>query len=120
MAAVWIYGSGMPYTNNDLGFYLNIPNKTLQYYMLEPSPNIFKLPDYHRFDISATYTLKYKWYFLKTEFSIINLFNHNNIKSLGYNLNSAYNNKGQLNYILEKTTTNSLGFTPNLSLNFMF
>jgi len=119
-SSVWVYGSGNPYTSYDAGFYLNIPNGDKQFFLLEPIQNTLRLPAYHRLDISCTYTLKGKWYVARIGASIINLYGRNNTKSLYNRVNTLYDNNGNKNYFIEKISTNSLGFTPNLFINFTF
>lgn len=118
-SAVWIYGSGKPYTGIDYGFSLDIPNGTQRFFMFEPAQNSLRLPDYQRLDVSCTYSLKGYWCAAKIGLSIINLYGHSNMKSL-YDHLIKLNDKNQSTYIIERVNTNSLGFTPNCFINFTF
>jgi ferric enterobactin receptor len=119
-SAVWMYGSGRPYSSSGSGFYITIPNGTNRYFIVDSIKNSLRLPDYHRLDISCTYTLKRSLYTARVGLSVINLYGRDNVKSLYSHLIKTYNNEGGYDYIVENSYTHSLGFTPNFFINIAF
>jgi len=73
--------------------------------------NIFRLPDYHRLDLSATYNFYLGKATSSLGLSVFNLYNHTNVWYKEYEIVE--------DEIIE-TDINYLGFTPNLFFNVKF
>ncbi|MBT4409678.1 MAG: TonB-dependent receptor [Bacteroidetes bacterium] len=108
-SAVWIYGTGKPYTAPLGGYEITMPDGTMQDFVTIGEKNVFRLPDYHRLDVSAQY-----------KFTMGDL----GVGTLGLSLFNMYNRKNiwykQFEIIegeLIETNIELLGFTPNISFS---
>lgn len=114
-AATWVFATGRPYTAPSGAYSITLLDGTTQDFFTVTDKNGLRLPNYHRFDISANYKL------LKGEkgdnkrqeigyigFSVFNLYNRKNVWYKTFTIED-----GQ---ILE-TNVNYLGITPNLTLS---
>ena len=120
LAATWVFASGQPYTSPESQYFLDLLNGDSQSYIHISEKNGYRLPDYHRMDISASYHFyatnslgnrkKNSWSG-ETGLSIFNLYNHDNIWYRKYELD-----------VTPVTITNvkMLGFTPTLFLKMSF
>lgn len=113
--SAFTYQTGQPvtYANASYGYLdLNIPNYGLR--------NENRLPNYHRLDVSATYTPKKyenkKW---KGEwvFSVYNIYNRNNASSISF-LTDENTSTGTTRNITQQNTI--FGMLPSVAFNFKF
>jgi hypothetical protein len=111
-----IYATGRPYTSPSGAYTITLLDGSTQDFFTVTSKNSVRLPDYHRFDVSATYKLlmgsrsdKKRRDLGTVSFSIFNLYNHLNIWYKQYTIEDSK--------IIE-TNINYLGITPNISLSF--
>ncbi|MGB5170094.1 MAG: carboxypeptidase-like regulatory domain-containing protein [Eudoraea sp.] len=106
------YRTGKPFTEpeeGDNGLDLSTFPISINY----QEPNSSRLPDYLRADVSAIYDFKLsKRVKAQAGFSILNIFNKENILNTFYRVN----NQDQI----EKVDNISLGFTPNISFRVFF
>ncbi len=115
-AANWIFATGRPYTAPSGAYKVTLLDGSTQDFFTVTAKNSVRLPDYHRFDISATYKLlmgnpgdKKRRELGTVSFSVFNLYNHRNIWYKQFTLEDGK--------IIE-TNVNYLGITPNITLSF--
>ena len=109
-SSTFFYASGTPYSkpsSNDYLFYFDPLNEIYTH----------RLPDYHRLDISATYSYYFKKVKGNVGMSIINVYNKRNIKSRMFF--SAYDEVSE-NFTYVPVDIKHLGFTPSVFLNINF
>ena len=111
-SAVWIYGSGKPYTAPLGAYQITLPDGTTKDFISIGQKNIFRLPDYHRLDISAQYNFKLGN--MGTATFGVSVFNLYNRKNVWYKQFSVI--QGQL----VETNVEFLGITPNIFFSFKF
>ncbi|MEM7374050.1 MAG: carboxypeptidase-like regulatory domain-containing protein [Bacteroidota bacterium] len=109
LSGSWVYASGKPYTAPGGLYELTTLNGDEYGYINVGSKNSERLPDYHRLDLSASYTMKIKRSRLQLGLSVFNLYNRRNIWYKEFEI--------QGNELIE-TDFQYLGTTPNLFLNF--
>ncbi len=104
----WVYSSGMPYSKPD--------NEAQEFYF---SPvhqiNAYRLPDFHRLDLSVSYNYTIKKIKGTLGFSVINVYNRKNVKSKLFFLDYK---SDVYNYI--PVTINYPGFAPSLFITLDF
>ena len=117
-SANWIFATGRPYTAPSGAYSITLLDGTSQDFFTVTSKNHLRLPDYHRFDVAATYKLlmgnrgdKKRRELGAINFSIFNLYNHQNI---WYKQFTIVEGK-----IIE-TNVNYLGIVPNVTLSLKF
>jgi hypothetical protein len=115
-SANWIFATGRPYTAPSGAYTITLLDGSTQDFFTVTSKNSVRLPDYHRFDVSATYKLlmgnrgeKKRRELGSVSFSIFNLYNHKNIWYKQFTIEDSK--------IIE-TNINYLGITPNITLSF--
>jgi ferric enterobactin receptor len=115
-SATWIYATGRPYTAPSGAYTITLLDGTTRDFFTVTAKNGLRLPDYHRFDVAASYLLLMgrkgdsKRRELGTvSFSIFNVYNHQNIWYKQYAIESGK--------IIETNVT-YLGITPNITLSF--
>jgi ferric enterobactin receptor len=111
-SAVWIYGTGKPYTAPLGAYQILLPDGTAKDYITTGQKNSFRLPDYHRLDLSAQYNFKLGN--MGTATIGASVFNVYNRKNVWYKQFSVI--EGQL----IETNVELLGITPNIFLSFKF
>jgi hypothetical protein len=111
----WIYATGRPYTAPSGAYTITLLDGTEQDFFTVTAKNSIRLPDYHRFDISATYKLlmgrksdKRRRELGSVSFSLFNVYNHKNIWYKQYTIEEGE--------VIE-TNINYLGITPNFTLS---
>lgn len=110
-AATWIYATGKPYTS-PVGMYeVTLLDGNTENYVSIGEKNAFRLPDYQRFDVSASYNFKLGKADSQLGLSIFNLFNHSNIWYKSFEI---------IEDDLVSTDVNTLGITPNIFFNIKF
>ena len=114
-SATWIYASGRPYTSPSGAYTISLLGGSSQDFFTVTSKNSLRLPDYHRFDVSATYKLlaglrgqKKRREIGYVGFSIFNVYNH---------LNTWYKQFTIVDGEIIETNINYLGITPNITLS---
>jgi ferric enterobactin receptor len=114
-SATWIYATGRPYTAPSGAYTMTLLDGTTQDFFTVTTKNSIRLPDYHRFDVSATYKLlmgrredKKRRELGTVSFSIFNVYNHKNIWYKQFAIESGE--------IIE-TNISYLGITPNITLS---
>jgi len=111
LAATWVYATGKPYTSPVGTYEVTLLDGNTESYVSIGEKNAFRLPDYQRMDISASYN-----FFLgkaKTQLglSIFNLYNHTNI---------WYKNFEIIEGDMVAIDVTTLGITPNVFFNVKF
>ncbi|BDC99987.1 TonB-dependent receptor [Persicobacter psychrovividus] len=111
-AGSWIYGTGKPYTAV-LGSYTStLPDGSLDYHPILSDKNEYRLPDYHRLDVSITHEWKLsRRSALDVGITFFNLYNRDNVWYKQYDIVEGE---------LIETEVNTLGFTPNFFINLKF
>lgn len=111
-SGTWIYATGKPYTAPTGAYDLEFADGTSQTFLSIGSKNGFRLPDYHRLDLSATLEFAMGDAGEGTiGFSIFNLYNRKNV---------WYKTFEVIDDELIETDVNLLGITPNISFSFKF
>lgn len=110
--ATWIYATGRPYTAPEGGYQLTLLDGSTADYINVSVKNGYRLPDYHRLDLSATlnFTLGESAP-ASLGFSIFNLYNRGNVWYKEYEIID--------NEIIE-TPVYYLGITPNINFTINF
>jgi ferric enterobactin receptor len=107
-SATFIYASGTPYTAPEGVYQLTLLDGTVYDYIHVSDKNSYRLPDYHRLDISAGYNFRLGKSKASLGISIFNLYDHDNIWYKEYDTDEE---TGQL----IETNITKLGITPNVS-----
>ncbi len=114
-SANWIFATGRPYTAPSGAYSIALLDGSTRDYFTVTSKNSVRLPDYHRFDISANYKLllgspgdRKRREIGYISFSVFNLYNRNNIWYKQYTIQSGK--------VIETNIT-YLGITPNITLS---
>lgn len=106
--ATWIFTTGRPYTSPEGGYELTLLDGTTADYINVSVKNGNRLPDYHRFDISANYNFLLGGKSpVSLGFSIFNLYNRSNIWYKEYEI---------IDNVVIETPIYFLGLTPNINL----
>ncbi len=111
-SATWVYATGKPYTSPVGGYEITLLDGSVNSYVSVGEKNAYRLPDYHRMDVS----INYGWdWGAKTKaevgLSVFNFYNRTNVWYKTYNI---------VEDELIVTDVNTIGFTPNLFINLMF
>jgi ferric enterobactin receptor len=108
-SAVWIYGTGKPFTAPLGAYEVLLPDGTTRDYISIGNKNSNRLPDYHRLDLSAQLKIKMGDFGSGVlGFSLFNAYNRKNVWYKQYEIVG-----GQL----IETDVNLLGITPNISFS---
>ncbi len=111
LAATWIYATGKPYTT-PVGMYeVPLLDGSTDSYVSIGEKNGYRLPDYQRMDVSASYNFKLGKAKTQLGLSIFNLYNHTNIWYKTFEIVEGD---------LISTDVKTLGFTPNVFFNINF
>lgn len=109
-SATWIYATGKPYTAPAGAYSVTLLDGTTQDYYSTSDKNSLRLPAYHRLDLAANYTLRFKD-------------SANDVGSIGFSLFNVYDRKNiwykQYSIVdsdIVVTNVNYLGITPNITL----
>lgn len=113
-SATWIYSSGRPYTAPLGGYTLELADGSTETYFAVSDKNTFRLPDYHRLDLAASF-----------RFDLWG--SRGRAHSLGVSLFNAYNRKNVSAKKFEvvdgsilESNINYLSITPNVTLSLRF
>lgn len=111
LAATWIYATGKPYTAPIGTYEVTLLDGNTESYVSIGGKNAFRLPDYHRMDISVTYNFKLGAAKTQLGLSIFNVYNHTNIWYKTFEI---------IEDDLISTDVSTLGVTPNVFFNIKF
>lgn len=111
LSATWVFASGQAYTAPESQYYLDLLNGDTYSYTHVSNKNEYRLPDYHRLDLSASYKFKNKNFDGEFGLSIFNLYNNNNVWYRKYDLESTP---------VGITDVNMLGITPTVYVKLNF
>jgi len=107
-SVTWIFATGTPYTAPEGVYELKMLDGEVITFIHVGDKNAYRLPNYHRMDLSANYNF-YIWNARAIlGFSVFNLYNHTNIWYKEFEFDSDSGD-------LIETNVKKLGFTPNLS-----
>ena len=109
LGATWVYGTGKPYTSPVGGYTLTLLDGTEEDYTSVGAKNAFRLPAYHRMDLSATLNFNLGNSKASTGLSIFNVYGRKNIWYKEFQIEEGE---------LIETNVQLLGFTPNFFINF--
>ncbi len=103
LGAVWIYSTGAPYTA-PLGKYtLTLLDSTTQRsYMYVSAKNAYRLPDYHRLDLSVAWKVRFGGHVQgRLTMGLFNAYNHENILERAYTETQAggFNGRIKIPYV---------------------
>lgn len=107
--ATWVYSTGKPFTAPVGGYALELLDGSFSDYVHVGDKNSFRLPDYHRMDLSATLDFRLGNGKASAGLSIFNVYSRNNIWYKEFDIVDGE---------LITTDVQLLGITPNLFLNF--
>jgi outer membrane receptor for ferrienterochelin and colicin len=112
LSASWVYATGKAYTAPESQYYLTLLNGESYGYTHVSDKNSYRLPDYQRLDISATYSFKMKKsYSGDIGLSIYNLYDYKNVWYRQYDLETTP---------IVITDVTMLGITPTLFIKLYF
>jgi ferric enterobactin receptor len=107
-SATFVYATGKPYTAPEGAYTVRLLDGSTQDFLNISAKNAYRLPDYHRMDIAATYHFNFGSSPASLNASIFNLYGRTNVWYKQFEIVD--------NQLLE-TDTNYLGFTPNLTFS---
>jgi len=114
VSATWIYSSGRPYTAPIGGFQIPSASGAVESYYAVSDKNTYRLPDYHRLDLSG----RYRFNLFRSEgrpnaigFSLFNAYNRRNVSAKQFQIVDGAILESNINY---------LSITPNLTLTLKF
>jgi outer membrane receptor for ferrienterochelin and colicin len=111
VSATFIYATGKPYTAPISQYSLVLLDSSAYSYTHISGKNSYRLPDYHRLDISVSKKFRLESSSLNVGVSLFNVYNHTNISYYEYDLNSQP-------IIMTKVT--GLGFLPSVFVQYEF
>ncbi len=111
-AGTWVYATGKPYTR-PVGFYeVTLLDGSTSSYVSVGEKNVYRLPAYHRMDVSATYAWPWgRKANAELGLSVFNLYNNTNVWYKTFDI---------IEGTVVETDVNTIGFTPNLFFNIKF
>ena len=114
-SASWVFATGRPYTAPLGAYILNMVDGSKVSFYSVSDKNSYRLPDYHRLDIAASYRLNLFGGLgnknAAISLSVFNLYNRLNVNSKQFQLVDSVIMESDISY---------LGITPNLSLSIKF
>ena len=111
-SGTWVYATGKPYTSPTGGYEITLLDGVTNTFVAVGDKNEYRLPDYHRLDLSGTYG--WDWgsgVWAEVGLSIFNAYN---------NTNTWYKKFEIIEGDLITTDVNTIGFTPNIFFNLKF
>ncbi len=100
-----VYATGKAYTVPESQYYLDFKDGTRQGYIHISDKNSYRLPPYHRLDLSISRNFETRSVRYVLGFSVFNVYNHDNIWYRQFNLNTVP---------VAVTDVKMLGFTPTV------
>lgn len=117
-SALWVFGTGKPYTPF-LGTYTyDLPNGTSRTLPVFGDLNSGLLESYHRLDINAAYNFSVRKTQAKLQFSVFNVYNRKNVRDIQYIAVRENNNNDDYRVIERKVYM--LPFLPSINLQLRF
>jgi hypothetical protein len=113
-SASWIFATGRPYTAPLGGYTLSLTDGSTASFYSVSDKNSYRLPDYHRLDVAASYRFNLfnrKGKLNSVSFSIFNLYNRTNVNSKQFQL---------VDDVILESDISYLGMTPNISISIKF
>ncbi|MCG8372389.1 MAG: TonB-dependent receptor, partial [Balneolales bacterium] len=112
LSGTWVYATGKPYTSPTGGYEITYLDGTSVSYIAVGEKNAYRLPDYHRLDLSAVLNIPFDEYTnADVGFSIFNLYNRSNVWYKTFEIIDG-------DFIT--TDVNTIGITPNLFFTINF
>ncbi len=111
LSASWVYATGKAYTAPESQYYLTMLDGDEYAYTHVSDKNTNRLPDYHRLDLSGTYSFNFKTYSGDVGLSIYNLYDNKNVWYREYDLETTP---------IVVTDVTMLGITPTLFIKLYF
>ncbi|MFK7847385.1 MAG: TonB-dependent receptor [Rhodothermales bacterium] len=111
LSSTWVYSSGKPYTAPESEYTLTLLDGTEQTQIHIGEKNGLRLPDYHRLDLAANYSLDFGQSTGRIGLSLFNLYGRKNVWYREFDLTEGD---------LLVTDINYLGFIPNLQFRIDF
>ncbi len=113
-SATWIYSTGRPYTAPLGGYTLTLVDGTSESYYAVSDKNTFRLPDYHRLDLAASF--RFDMFGTRgrpnaLSFSLFNAYNRRNVSAKKFQIVDGAILESNINY---------LSITPNVTLSVKF
>ena len=114
VSATWIYSSGRPYTAPIGGYQIPSASGTVESYYAVSDKNTYRLPDYHRLDLSGSF--RFNLFGSKgrpnaISVSLFNAYNRRNVSAKQFQIVDGAILESNINY---------LSITPNISLTLKF
>ncbi|MEP2026826.1 MAG: TonB-dependent receptor [Reichenbachiella sp.] len=110
--ATWVYGTGKPYTSPYGEYELTTLDGVTYNYISVGAKNSFRLPNYHRLDLSANYRFRIgEQGSGQIGLSLFNLYNRDNIWYKEFLVEEEE---------VVETDVNLIGFTPNINFSLKF
>ena len=114
VSATWIYSSGRPYTAPVGGYQIPSANGTVESYYAVSDKNTYRLPDYHRLDLSGSF--RFNLFGSKgrpnaISVSLFNAYNRRNVSAKQFQI---------VDGVILESNINYLSITPNVSLTLKF
>lgn len=119
-SACWVYGSGRPYSGPRGQYSINTISGNSITFLDVDARNAFRLPPYHRLDLSASLRFEKEKIRGKTGVSLINIYDRDNIKYRFYQSYDEFDSSNNLNKTIKVTDVKLLGFTPNVFISISF
>ena len=116
-SSVFVYGSGRPFTSRGAVNSTEIILFDIENY------NRYRLPDYHRLDLSAKYKTNIGKLQVESGITLFNLYGRENVRSRRFALRYVIDpeSDNQVNQVTAfPAEVRSLGFTPNFFMNLSF
>ncbi len=89
LSATWVYATGKAYTVPESQYYLQFKDGTRKSYIHISDKNSYRLPDYHRLDLSLSRSFETRSTRYVMGLSIFNLYNNNNTWYRQFNLDTV-------------------------------
>lgn len=110
-SACWVYSTGLPYTAPESQYFITLLNGEKQSYIHISKKNTYRLPDYHRLDVSASLKFNNDSFDGEIGLSVFNVYNRKNIWYKKYDLSVSP---------IEVTNVSMLGLIPTLFIKLNF
>jgi len=117
-SALWVVGSGKPYTPYLGKYTFDLPNGTQRTLPVFGDLNSGLLEPYHRLDISAAYHFNLKKTEGKLQFSVFNVYDKKNVRDIQYI--AVRDNNDNNDYQVVERKVNMLPFLPSINLQIRF
>jgi hypothetical protein len=110
-SATWVFASGNPYTSPESQYTIPLLDGERQSYIHVSDKNAYRLPDYHRLDLSAARKFESDHFSTDIGISVFNAYNRKNVWYRDYNLDTTP---------ITVTDVLMLGITPSIYVQINF